>query len=320
MTSYLLRRTAFLVVSLLLAMVVLFFLLRVLPGDPANALLSASATPDQIKAAQEQVGSNLPLLQQFANWFGSLLTLNLGQSFITSLPVGPEIASRLAVTIPLTLLSFVLALVLALPIGFVAAWKADRWYGLVLSAFSQLGIAVPVFWVGILLVDAFAVNLRWFPSGGFPRDDWADPAAALQSLALPVITIAIVMSASISRYVRSATLDVIGSDYLRNARALGSGFGRAMWRHGLRNGAVPVISILGIELATTFLGAVVVESVYTLPGLGSMLLTAIQQHDYPDIQGILFVSTLLVLIVGFLADIVQRLIDPRLRQSISGNR
>ncbi len=320
MTSYLLRRTAFLLVSLLLAMVVLFFLLRVLPGDPANALLSASATPEQIKAAQEQVGSNLPLPEQFANWFGSLLTLNLGQSFISSLPVGPEIASRLAVTLPLTLLSFVLALVLALPIGFVAAWKADRWYGLVLSAFSQLGIAVPVFWVGILLVDAFAVDLRWFPSGGFPRDDWADPAAALQSLALPVITIAIVMSASIARYVRSATLDVIGSDYLRNARALGSGFGRAMWRHGLRNGAVPIISVLGIELATTFLGAVVVESVFTLPGLGSMLLTAIQQHDYPDIQGILFVSTLLVLIVGFLADIAQRLIDPRLRQSISGNR
>ncbi|KQR52212.1 ABC transporter permease [Leifsonia sp. Leaf336] len=320
MTSYLLRRTAFLLVSLLLAMVVLFFLLRVLPGDPANALLSASATPEQIKAAQEQVGSNLPLPEQFANWFGSLLTLNLGQSFITSLPVGPEIASRLAVTVPLTLLSFVLALALALPIGFVAAWKADRWYGLVLSAFSQLGIAVPVFWVGILLVDAFAIDLRWFPSGGFPRDDWADPAAALQSLALPVITIAIVMSASIARYVRSATLDVIGSDYLRNARALGSGFGRAMWRHGLRNGAVPIISILGIELATTFLGAVVVESVYTLPGLGSMLLTAIEQHDYPDIQGILFVSTLLVLIVGFLADIAQRLIDPRLRQSISGNR
>ena len=320
MASYLLRRTAFLVVSLLLAMVVLFFLLRVLPGDPANALLSASATPEQIKAAQAQVGSNLPLPEQFVNWFGALLTLNLGQSFITSLPVGPEIASRLAVTIPLTLMAFVLALVLALPIGFVAAWKADRWYGLVLSAFSQLGIAVPVFWVGILLVDAFAVNLRWFPSGGFPRDDWADPASALQSLALPVVTIAIVMSASISRYVRSATLDVIGSDYLRNARALGSGFGRAMWRHGLRNGAVPVISILGIELATTFLGAVVVESVYTLPGLGSMLLTAIQQHDYPDIQGILFVSTLLVLIVGFVADIVQRLIDPRLRQSISGNR
>ena len=201
----------------------------------------------------------------------------------------------------------------------MAAWKADRWYGVALSAFSQLGIAVPVFWVGILLVDVFAITLGWFPSGGFPRDDWADPSAALGSLALPIITIALVMSASIARYVRSATLDVIGSDYLRNSRALGSGFGRAMWRHGLRNGAVPVISVLGIELATTFLGAVVVESVFTLPGLGSMLLKAIQQHDYPNIQGILFVSTLLVLIVGFIADIAQRLVDPRLRRSISGN-
>jgi peptide/nickel transport system permease protein len=224
------------------------------------------------------------------------------------------------VTVPLTLLSFLLALVLALPIGFVAGWKSDRWYGVALSAFSQLGIAVPVFWVGILLVSVFSINLRWFPAGGFPRDDWADPAAALEALALPIITIAIVMSASISRYVRSATLDVIGSDYLRNARALGSGFGAAMWRHGLRNGAVPVISILGIELATTFLGAVVVESVFTLPGLGSMLLNAIEQHDYPNIQGILFVSTFAVLVIGFAADIVQRLVDPRLRHSISGNR
>ncbi|MFJ3391512.1 ABC transporter permease [Leifsonia aquatica] len=320
MVPYLLRRTAFLVVSLLLAMVALFFLLRVLPGDPANALLSVNATPQQIAAAQEQVGSNRPLIEQFFSWFGSLLTLDLGESFITSLPVGPEIVSRLAVTVPLTLISFVVALVLALPIGFVAAWKADRWYGIALSAFSQLGIAVPVFWVGILLVSVFSINLRWFPSGGFPRDDWADPAAALQSLALPIITIAIVMSASIARYVRSATLDVIGSDYLRNARALGSGFGAAMWRHGLRNGAVPVISILGIELATTFLGAVVVESVFTLPGLGSMLLRAIEQHDFQTIQGILFVSTFAVLIIGFAADVVQRLVDPRLRQSISGNR
>jgi len=209
MALYLLRRTAFLVVSLLLAMVVLFFLLRVLPGDPSNALLSVGATKEQIAAAQHQVGSDQPLLQQFFSWFGSLLSLNLGESFISSLPVGPEIAARLSVTIPLTLLSFVLALVLALPIGFIAAWKADRWYGVLLSAFSQLGIAVPVFWVGILLVDVFAITLGWFPSGGFPRDDWSDPAEALTSLALPVVTIAIVMSASISRYVRSATLDVI---------------------------------------------------------------------------------------------------------------
>lgn len=320
MITYLLRRFAFLVVSLLLAMVVLFLLLRLLPGDPANALLSVNATPEQIAAAQEQVGSNLPLGEQFVAWFGDMLTLNLGDSFISSLPVGPEIMARLAVTVPLTLISFTLALVLSLFVGFIAAWKGNTWYGAGLSALSQLGVAVPAFWVGILLVSAFSVNLRWFPSGGFPRDDWADPAAALHSLALPIFTITIVMTASISRYVRSATLDVLGSDYLRSARALGSGFREAMWRHGLRNGSVPVISILGIELATTFLGAVVVESVFTLPGLGSMLLKAIAQHDYPNIQGILLFSTFVVLVIGFVADIVQRLIDPRLRTSVSGNR
>jgi peptide/nickel transport system permease protein len=181
-------------------------------------------------------------------------------------------------------------------------------------------VAVPVFWVGVLLVSLFSVNLGWFPSGGFPIDDWADPAAALGSLALPIITIAIVMSASLARYVRSATLDVLGSDYLRTARSLGASLPSAIWRHGLRNGIVPVVSILGIELATTFLGAVVVESVFTLPGLGSMLLKAIAQHDYPNIQGILFVSTLAVLVIGFAADVTQRLIDPRLRSSVSGNR
>jgi peptide/nickel transport system permease protein len=312
-----LRRLAVLVVSLLLAMAVIFALLRLLPGNPANALLSVNATPQQIAAAQAQVGAAKPLGEQFVNWFGNMLTLNLGESFVSSLPVGPEIVSRLVVTIPLTLLAFVLALALSLVIGFVSAWKADRWYGAALSAFSQLGIAVPVFWLGILLIDVFAIHLRVFPSGGFPPDNWANPAAALNSLVLPVITIAIVMSAALARYVRSATLGVLGSDYLRTARALGSPFIQAMWRHGIRNGAVPVIAVLGIELATTFLGAVVVEAVFALPGLGSMLLRAIQQHDYPNMQVILLTATLIVLLVGFAADVVQRLVDPRQRQSIS---
>jgi len=205
------------------------------------------------------------------------------------------------------------------PVGFIAAYRSRRWYGLALSALSQLGIAVPVFWIGVLLITAFALQLRVLPAGGFPRDDWADPLDAIRSLALPVITVAIVMSASITRYVRSAVLDVLGSDYLRTSRALGATFPSAMWHHGLRNASVPVISILGIELATTFLGAVVVENVFALPGLGSMLLKAIAQHDYPDIQGILFVSTFAVLVIGFLADLAQRLVDPRLRENVSGN-
>ncbi|GAB3596494.1 ABC transporter permease [Microbacterium tumbae] len=320
MLAYLARRFAFLVVSLIVAMIVIFVLLRLLPGDPANALLSVNATPEQIAAARAQVGSDQPLLQQFLTWAGRLLRFDLGSSYISTLPVGPAIASRLVVTLPLTLLAFLLALLLSLVIGITAAVKADRWYGALLSGFAQLGIAVPVFWVGIILVWIFALGLGVLPSGGFPRDDWEDPADALRSLTLPVITVALVMSASLSRYVRAATLDVLGSDYLRTARAGGAGLGEALLRHGLRNGAVPVIAVLGIELSTTLLGAVVVESVFSLPGLGSMLLDGIEQHDFANIQGVLVVSTLFVLLVGFLADIVQRLVDPRLRTSVAGNR
>jgi peptide/nickel transport system permease protein len=318
MTTYLLRRLAFLVVSLFLAGAVLFLLLRLLPGDPANALLSVGATPEQIAAARHAIGSDRPLPEQFVDWFGRLFTFDLGTSFVSSLPVGPEIVSRLDVTVPLTLAAFALAVAIALPVGFVAAHRAHTWYGSLLSGVSQLGIAVPVFWVGMILITVFSLNLGVLPAGGFPPDGWADPAAAVESLALPVITVALVMSASLIRYVRSAALDVLGSDYLRTARALGSSFSGAMWRHGLRNGSVPVISILGIELASTLLGAVVVETVFALPGLGSMLATAVAQHDFPTIQGVLFVSTFAVLVIGFLADLAQRLIDPRLTGRLSG--
>ncbi|MFI6730513.1 ABC transporter permease [Streptomyces sp. R-74717] len=318
MGRYLLRRLAFLLVSLALASVVLFALLRMLPGDPANALTSVGASPEQIAAARHSIGSDKPLPEQFIHWIGQLASGDLGTSFVSSLPVGPEIASRLNVTIPLTLAAFVLAVLIAVPVGFLAAHRRRTWYGALLNGVSQLGIAVPVFWLGMILIAVFALNAGWLPAGGFPQDGWSQPAEAIRSLALPVITIALVMSASLIRYVRSAALDVLGSDYLRTARAMGSSFGQAMWRHGLRNASVPVISILGIELASTLLGAVVVESVYALPGLGSLLATGIAQHDYPVIQGVLFVSTLAVLIIGFAADFAQRIIDPRLRGRLSG--
>ena len=303
-----------------MASIVLFVLLRLLPGDPANALVSVGADPAQIEAARRQVGSDLPLAQQFLQFLTSLARLDLGMSFVSRTSVLQEILSRLAVTVPLTLLSFMLAALIAVPLGILSAVKAERWYGALISVISQLGIAIPVFWVGILLVTLFAVNLRLFPSGGFPPQGWAAPFDALRALFLPIITIAVVMSASLLRYVRSATQDVLGSDYLRTARALGSGFAEALIRHGIRNGAVPVVSILGIELATTLLGAVVGERVFTLPGLGSMLLLAIEQRDYPNIQGVLFISTLLVLLIGFFADLAQRWIDPRLREKLGNIR
>jgi len=315
-----LRRSAILILSVFIAAIVLFLLLRLLPGDPANALVSVGADAAQIEAARKQVGSDLPLYQQFTQFIGSLVRFDLGNSFVSGAPVLTEIGKRLIVTLPLTLMAFVLAIIIAVPLGILSVVRQKTWYGSIISVISQLGIAVPVFWIGILLVWVFAVKLRMFPSGGFPSRGWQSAPAAFQSLTLPVITIAIVMSASLIRYVRSATQDVLGSDYLRTARALGSTFSQALIRHGIRNGAVPVISILGIELASTLLGAVVVERVFSLPGLGSMLLLGIEQRDYPNVQGVLFVSTLLVLLVGFAADLVQRLIDPRLRSRSAGGR
>ncbi|GAA4894963.1 ABC transporter permease [Tessaracoccus lubricantis] len=318
MTSYLVRRLGFLLLSFVLAMLLIFVLLRLLPGDPANALLSVDATPEQIRAAQEQVGSNLPLWEQLTSWLADVARLDLGKSFISGAAVLPEIGQRLVVTLPLTLIAFVLSVVVAALVGYLAAVKADTRLGVALSGVAQVGIAVPVFWIGILLVWLLALELRLLPSGGFPRTDWEDPGAALVSLTLPVVTIVVVMSASLTRYVRSAVLDVLDADHLRNARALGAGPGEAFLRHGLRNASVPVISILGIELASTLLGAVVVEAVFNLPGLGSMLTKAIAEHDYPSIQGVLLVTTLFVLLIGFLADVVQRIVDPRLRVSLSG--
>jgi peptide/nickel transport system permease protein len=313
MLTYLLRRLVILILSLFLAAVVLFVLLRLLPGDPANALLGVGATAEQIEAARAQIGSDQPLIVQFGSFIGNLARFDLGASFVSRAGVLEEIGNRMSVTLPLTIIGFLLAIAIALPLGIVAAVKSHRWYGAAISIVSQLGIAIPVFWLGILLVTVFAINLRIFPSGGFPLKGWANFGEAATAMVLPALTVALVIAASLIRYVRAATLDVLGSDYIRTARVLGASFPEALVRHGIRNGAVPVVSILGIELATTFLGAVVVEKVYALPGLGSMLLLAIQQRDYPNVQGVLFISTLLVLLIGFAADLLQRFIDPRLR-------
>lgn len=302
----------------MLAATILFVVLRLF-GNPVFALISVGATDEDIARAAERLGVDRPIYVQFFDYVRQLLTLDLGQSFTNHLSVGDEIVRRLNVTLPLTLLSFTLSVLIAVPVGFLAAWKSRTWFGSTFSAASQVGGAIPVFWVGILLVAVLSLNLRWLPAGGFPRTDWAEPGVALRSLILPVLAIAIVAGSDLARYVRSATLDVLGQQYMRAARASGQSFGTALWRHGVRNGVVPVISILAIQLSTTFVGAVIVERVFALPGLGDMLLVGIKEQDFPSVQGVLLFSTALVLVLGFIADVIQRIIDPRLRESLSGN-
>lgn len=308
-----------LLLAFVLAATILFVVLRVL-GNPVYSLISVGATKEDIAAAAARLGVDRPLIVQFGDYLRQLVTLDLGNSFTSGLPVGPEIVRRLNVTLPLTLLSFALSMAIAIPVGFFAAWKSRTWYGTAFSAVSQVTGAIPVFWVGIILVFVLALGARIFPASGFPRTDWSDPGAALYALTLPVLTIAIVAGSELARYVRSATLDVLGQQYMRAARATGQSFGSALRRHGVRNGIVPVISILAIQLSTTFVGAVIVERVFALPGLGDMLLSGIVEQDFPSVQGVLLFSTALVLLLGFVADVIQRILDPRLRASLSGNR
>jgi peptide/nickel transport system permease protein len=312
---YLGRRVLLLVISLVATSIALFLLLRLLPGSPAGAKVSVGQTQEQIALARHQLGLDKPIIVQLGTWLRDLVTPHMGNSYVTDFPIAPQIATRAAVTIPLTLMSFVLALVISVPVGFFAALRNERPVGLAVSTSSQMAMAVPVFWLGEILVLIFALHWHVLPSGGFPAVGWSDAGGALRAMVLPVVTIALAMSAVLIRYVRSAALDVLNTDYIRTFRAMGSSLPQAIWRHGLRNAAVPVTTILGIELATTLLGAVVIEEVFNLPGWGQMLVDAIVAEDFPAIQGILVVSTFAVLLVGFAADVVQRLLDPRLRVS-----
>lgn len=319
LTRFVVRRAGILLVSLVVAMTLLFVLLRVVPGDPANALVPIGATQDQIEQARAELGTDRPIWQQYAAWMEGAVRGDFGTSYLNRTPVGELVAERLPVTLPLTFLSFTVAVLISAPLGYIAAARRTRPVGRALSALSQLGLAVPSFWIGILLVWILALRLHVFPPNGFPSSGWAAPGDALRSLALPVVTIAAIMAASITRYVRSATLDVLGQDYLRSARATGLTAGWAFLRHGVRNAVVPVISVLAIELSTSFVGAVVIENVFALPGLGSLLTSSIMSKDYPVVQGVLFFSTVAILVAGFLGDLLQRIVDPRLRR-LAGRR
>jgi peptide/nickel transport system permease protein len=314
MITYLLHRFFALIISFIVALMVIFVLLRLLPGDPANALLSLDATPEQILAAKAKVGSDLPLLEQYANWFLKIFRGDFGESFISGVNVGPEIIQRFRVTVPLTLISFIIATLLASIIGFIAAYKNGRWYANLLTVFTQIDIGIPIFWVGIIFVWIFALRLHWLPSGSWPNTGWGNFPAAVRALVLPVLTIVFRESATISRYVRANVLNVLDSGYIRTSRAMGFSQVRSFLLQVVRNAYVPVVSILGIDLPATLVGAVIVENIFSLPGLGSMLVKAINQHDYPSIQGVLLVTTFIVLVIGFLADVLQRILDPRLRK------
>jgi peptide/nickel transport system permease protein len=306
------RRLGLLIVAFLVASIVIFCLLRLLPGDLAATIGGIEASPERLDAIREELGLDRPLVTQYFDWMGGVLTGDFGRSALTNSTVTSQLGEKLAVTGPLIVASTVLALLVSVPLGVYAAMRHRRPDGLALSAVGQLGIAIPQFVVGIALI-AF-VSGRWdLPSQGFPRDRWDEPARAARALVLPAVTLAAAQGAILLRFVRAATLDVLNQDYIRTARSKGLTSVQALVNHGLRNAAIPVVSVLGLQLATLIAGVVVIEQVFNIPGVGLMLLKDIGNRDFDKVQGTVLLIAFAVLVIGFLVDVAHHLIDPRLR-------
>nr|WP_221446834.1 ABC transporter permease [Microbacterium thalassium] len=308
-------RLTLLLLGLFVASALIFLTLRVLPGDVALLIGGVNSSPEQIAAIRESMGLNRSLPVQYLEWIGGVLRGDLGTSLLTGSSVAAEIAQKAEVTIPLGLMSLAIAITLSVPLGVISALRRGRAGGTALSVSAQTLAAVPVVWAGMMLVVVFAVWLGWLPAQGFPRAGWNDPAAALRALVLPALTIGVVEGAMLMRFVRSATLQAIGQDYVRAAAAKGLTRTTALVRHGLPNVGLSVISVLGLQVAGIIVGAVVIEQLFSLPGIGRMLVADVGARDLPKVQGELLVLTGFVLIVGFVVDLVHRVIDPRQREA-----
>lgn len=315
MIRYALTRLALLLLGLFVASALIFVTLRVLPGDVAQLVAGVNSSPEQVAAIRERLGLDRPVLVQYLDWIGGVLTGDLGTSQLAGTSVGAELAEKAEVTIPLGLLALLIALLVAIPFGILSAVQRGRAAGTALSVGAQALAAVPVVWAGMMLVVVFAVWLGWLPAQGFPRQGWADPVAAIRALLLPALTIGVVEGAMLLRFVRSATLQAMGQDFVRTAAAKGLTRTQALVRHGLPSVGLSIVTVLGLQIAGIVVGAVVIEQLFSLPGIGRMLVADVGNRDLVKVQSELLVLTGIVLLVGFVVDLIHRLIDPRQREA-----
>lgn len=312
MLAFLLRRLLSLVLTAWLATVAVFAVLEAVPGDPAQLMLGMEARPDTLAALRAQMGLDRPLAERYLRWTGGLLRGDLGVSLTYARPVADLVAERLVVTLPLALLSLALSTVAAIPLGLLAAARRGRGGDWAVLGFAQLGVAMPSFWIAILLILLFSVTLGWFPAGGFPGWE-AGAGPALKALLLPAVALAVPEAAILARVTRTAVLDTLGEDHVRTARAKGLGKAAVLLRHALPNALIPVATVLGLQFSFLVAGAVVVENVFTLPGLGRLLYQAIGQRDLIVVQGVVVLLALFVVAVNALVDIACAAVDPRPR-------
>ena len=307
----LIRRLVSLFVSLFIASAVIFAVVDLVPGDPASFMLGTGARPDTVAALREQMGLDLPWPVRYARWLGGVLTGDLGTSLAYKTPVAGMILDRVQVSLPLALMALALAVAVAFPVGMLAARRRGGAADVAVMGGTQLGIALPNFWFAMLLVLVFAVRLRWLPAGGFPG--WDEPVKALRALILPAVALALPQAAILARVLRSALIETLGQDYVRSARAKGLSRGQALRRHALRNAMIPVLTIMGMQFSFLLAGAIIIENVFYLPGLGRMIFQAITQRDLIVVQSAVLVLVAAVIAVTCIGDVAYAAVDPRLR-------
>ena len=292
---------------------VIFAVLDVLPGNVAEVMLGESATREAVQALQAKLGLDRPPLQRYAAWMAGLARGDLGQSVAYDTPVLQLVQERLVVTVPLAVMAMLLTTVLALALGVYAASHHNRLGDVGVMALSQLGIAVPSFWFAIVLILLFAVKAHWFSAGGFPG--WDEGAwAGFKALVLPAVALAAVQAAILARITRSAVLEVLREDFVRTARAKGLSQRQVLWRHVLRNAFVPVLTVMGLQFANLLTGTVVIENVFSLPGLGRLVFQAIANRDLVIVRNVVMLLAAAVIVINFVVDVLYAVIDPRLRR------
>lgn len=287
--------------------------LRLLPGDVAQVIGGSQASPEKILDIREKLGLNFPLHMQYLDWIKGIATGDLGNSILTGSSVQAEILQKAEVTVPLTVYSLLIGLVIALPLGVFTAYRHQTKVSKAVSLFSIVAAAVPVVWAGLLGILFFSTWLGWLPSQGFPREGWDDPLAAIRALTLPALTIGLIEGAILFRFVKSATFAALDAEHVRAAMSRGRTRFNALIGHGLPAVGLSIISMLGLQIASLLVGAVVIEQLFNLPGLGRMLIVDVGNRDLLKVQSTLFVLTAVILVLGALIDVVHRLIDPRMR-------
>jgi peptide/nickel transport system permease protein len=312
MSIFLARRFVTFLITLFGASILVFLLLEVLPGDPALTILGVDAPDSAVEALRKDLGLERPAVERYLDWIAGLSRGEMGNSYTYQVPVSELIAERLEVTVPLGLGAMVLATILALSMGLYAASRHNKAGDYGVMAASQLGLAIPNFWLGIMLIVVFSLMLGWAPSGGFPR--WEeDFGKALGSLVLPVAALGFTLASLIARLTRSAVLDALREDYVRTARAKGLSRGAALRGHVLRNALIPIITILGIIFADAMAGTIIIENVFSLPGLGKLIFGAISNRDLMVVKNAVLLLAALVVVVNFVVDVLYAIIDPRIR-------